>query len=933
MDEDRELGAAALLRVAGMPLAAWAAAGNPELFAQVADHARRDERRAEHARRLAEQLGSVVVPHPALTAADRRAVLAVRRRLHSGAAPGPADCGLLGRLPAAAGLAADAARLSGEAESATVALRRLEAAVAAERERVGALGWSLVCASPVMRAFLDEVEPGAAADVAGRLAAGESWSGKRLRKRAAYVWRALGRAAAKTTPRGWVGQVTLLPVTPADANGGGNGDANGDGHGGAADGALLRLVPPGAVLGEVAAQAVENVHGVRARLGALDLRAADPATVLALAPLHFPQPAGAAPGTGVLRCWVTDPHDRGRLRQVDLRRSLPLDHVLARLAGGPRPLGDLEAALLGTAATGAAAAGTAVSAPAVLRGFLAHLLGLGVLQACAAPRRRTTGWLAAEDVRARGTLPQPVPPPAPAPSADSAAPAPISGPIPSPIPAPAPASALRTTGSAAPADDSRPWFTDSYRATASAVSGAAARQVQQGLGTAARVAWLREADRLAGPDPHRLPAELAELTERPCPLGEILARHLPDGSCPPPPPPPRRYTGWHPAGTPGSGYAGLLAHLSARAGSGPVDLDDDLLDTLGAPPATTALPPWPLDCLLRPLPGPGPVAVLETASPAGVLDARFADALHTLHGGYDNLRSYRAFLASVERLSGARFVELLVPPLAGRAANAVRRPVLTGWWTGDPDPLPYQGADGLTARYLPLERITLRRVGPRIIAEADGCRLLPVHHATRTPLPPYDVLVRLLLAAGHPAGSRLIRLDGLAEAFPDTDRLPRVTVGGGALVISPAVWRVPQAQLWRPGDGDLTKVRALAALGRSAGLPRFAFVRAVPQPKPVPVDFAALTAVALLERICARHPGADLLVEEMLPDPGGLLLRDPVHSGAAVAAQLLLRLPFDQGAEELAEPAAAALRGEPDVPGAPAPRGRATGAVSTHHRS
>lgn len=117
-----------------------------------------------------------------------------------------------------------------------------------------------------------------------------------------------------------------------------------------------------------------------------------------------------------------------------------------------------------------------------------------------------------------------------------------------------------------------------------------------------------------------------------------------------------------------------------------MDLDDELLDTLGAPPARTALPPWPLDCLLRPLPGPGPVAVLETASPAGVLDARFAGALHTLYGGYDNLQRYQAFLTAVERLSGARFVELLVPPLAGRAANAVRRPVITGWWTGIPTP-------------------------------------------------------------------------------------------------------------------------------------------------------------------------------------------------------------------------------------------------------
>ncbi|MFJ9774468.1 lantibiotic dehydratase [Kitasatospora sp. NPDC101157] len=912
VDVDEAAGPAgtALLRVAGMPLEAWTAAGNPELFAQFADHARQDEQRAEHARELAARLGDVVVPHPGLTPADRRAVLALRRRLHSGAAPGPADRRLLERLPAARGLVTDAARLAADAESSFAALRRLEEAVADERERVGALGWSLLCASPVMRAFLDETDPGAAADVYGRLAAGESWGGKRLRKRAAYVWRALGRAAAKTTPRGWVGQVTLVPVAPAGEDGGG------------ADGALPRLIPPGAALGEVAAEAVENVHAVRARLGGLDLRTAGPATLLALSPLHFLQPGSGAPGTGVLRCWAVDPSEPSRMRQVVLRRVLPLEQVLAHLGGGPRTLCDLEAALLGTAATG-----TAVRGPEVLRGFLAHLLGLGVLQACQAPRRRATGWFPAEDVRERGTLPQLVPVPVPGAGCGISAPAP----------------AHRTTGSASvPAESgtssagaSRPWFTDSYRTTASAVSGAAVRRVERALGTAARVAWLRETDRLAGPDPHRLPpepAELAELTERPCPLGDILARCLPDGDSPPPQPL-RRYTGWHPAETSGSGYAALLAHLSARADAGTVDLDDDLLDALGAPPAATVLPPWPLDCLLRPLPGPGPVAALETASPAGVLDARFADALGTLHGGYDNLRSYRAFLASVERLSGARFVELLVPPLAERAANAVRRPVITGWWTGDPDPLPYHGADGLTARYLPLNRITLRRAGPRIIAEADGYRLLPVHHATRTPLPPYDVLLRLLLAAGHPAGARVIRLDGLAGAFPGASRLPRVTVGGGALVISPAVWRVPAALPWRPGDGDLVKARALADLERRAGLPRFAFVRAVPQPKPVPVDFAALTAIPLLERISARHPDAELLVEEMLPAPGDLPLRDPLHGGAAVAAQLLLRLPFDRGAEELAEPAAAALRGEPDVPGAPDPRGRATGAVNTHHRS
>ncbi|MYX99427.1 lantibiotic dehydratase, partial [Streptomyces sp. SID486] len=488
----------------------------------------------------------------------------------------------------------------------------------------------------------------------------------------------------------------------------------------------------------------------------------------------------------------------------------------------------------------------------------------------------------------------------------------------------------RTTGGPPHPEGSRAWFTDSYRTVTGAVPGSAVRLVQRGLGIAARVAWLREADRLAAPGSHRLPPELELLGERPCPLGDVMARHLSED--PAPPQPPRRYTGWHPALTSGSGYARLLARLSAHTGAEQVDLDDALLDALGAPPAATALPPWPLDCLLRPLAGKGPVAVLETASPAGVLDARFADALHTLYGAYANLRGYRAFLASVERLTRARFVELLVPPLAERAANAVRRPVVTGWWTGDPDATPYQGAAGLAARHLPLERITLRRAGGRVVAEADGCRLLPVHHATRSPMPPYDVLVRLLLAAGHPAASRVIRLDGLAEAFPGVHRLPRLTVGG-LLVVSPAAWRVPQERLWRPGDGEPAKVRVLAGLRRSAGLPRFAFVRAGTEARPVPVDLEALTAVPLLDRIRAQQPAADLLVEEMFPAPGGLLLHDPLHGGAGVAAQLLLRLPHDRAAGELASLTAAALPGAPDVPGTLAPSGRHSGANPNHHRT
>ncbi|MEU2060910.1 lantibiotic dehydratase [Streptomyces sp. NPDC013455] len=881
MNGVRQPGGTALLRVAGMPLRTWAAAGNPELFARIAAHARQEERRAGRARALAEGLGATVVPHPDLTAADRRAVLALRRRLHSGAAPGPADCRLLERLPAARAFAEEALRLCGEAEPAAAVLLDLERAVARDRERVAVLGWSLVCADPVMRALVEEAEPGFTADVARRLAAGGSWDGRPLRKRGAYLWRVLGRAAAKTTPRGWAGQVALLPVGSAR----GDGDAA-DGGGGDGGG-VPRLVPAGTVLGSVAAEAVENVHLLRARLSGTDLRAADPATPLALAPLHFLRPTGPTSGSGVLRCWAIDPREHGRMREVVLRRTRPLESVLALLTEGPRPLGEIEAALLGTAAIRAAA-----PRQAVLRGFLAHLLDLGVLQVCAAPRRRTTGWTTAEEVRTRGTLPRPAPRPRPEATAES--------------------------GAGDPAGACHDWFTDSYRTVTASVPAAAAGRVQWALGIAARVAWLREADRWAAPDgPPPLPPELAELDEKGCPLGEVLTRHLPDGSAPPhPPQAPRRYAGWHRAETPGSGYAALLAHLAAHADDEQVDLDDGLLDAVGAPPAATALPAWPLDCLLRPLPGPGPVAVLETASPAGVLDARFADALHTLYGAYPGPGGHRAFLAAVERLTGARFVELLVPPLAERAANAVRRPVVTGWWTGDPDSAPYQGPAGPAARYLPLERITLRRAGDRVLAEADGQRLFFVHHATRTPLPPYDLLLRLLLPTGHPAASRVIRLDGLAQAWRGPGRVPRVTVGG-TLVVSPACWRVPRERLWRPGDGDLAKVRALNGWRLDAGLPRFAFVRGTSQGRPVPVDFAALTAVPLLERLTAQQPGPDLLVEEMLPAPGGEVLRDPLHKGAAVAAQLLLRLPYDRSAEELAALAAAAVRGGPDVPGTP----------------
>ncbi|MFF2325598.1 MULTISPECIES: lantibiotic dehydratase [unclassified Streptomyces] len=924
------LGGTALVRASGVPCSMWTAAGGSGLFGRIVEHADALDRQSVHARRLAGPLSDIVAD-ARLTDAERRAVLALRRRLHTGAAPRPADCALLEGLSAAPReLVREAGELCRASASHLVTRAELDRALGDERERVGALAWTLVSTSPVLRAFLDTAMPGLAEEVTARLADGESWSGKRLRKRSAYLWRAMGRAAAKTTPRGWVGQVAPVPVgpqepgpgpsgTPADdpACAGGEGRlalgavregllapaegaacAGGEGLLAPGDGTACaegeRLLAPGAALDALAATVVENVHTVRAGAGTPDLGAADPATLLAPAPLHLTDGGGGEGGSGgVLRCFAIDPGDPGRLRQVAVRRTAPLDLLLTLFAEGPRTLAELERAL-------------PAADPAVLRGFLTHLTGLGVLQPCVAPRRRHSAWTPAAQSLRSGTLPGPETEP----------------------------------GDREPGG----WFLDSCRRLDTRVPDRAAARVQRALRTAHRLAALRRADRDAVSDapPHAPGTE--RLDGRPRPLGEILTALLSSDRTPPPVPELRRYPGWHPAHSPDSGYARLLAHLAScrdrtrkagaagAVGADVVDVDDDLLDALGAPPAPDTVPPWPLDCLLRPLPGPGPVAVLETASPAGILDARFAEGLQALYGGYGTVEVYRDFLAAVERRAGVRFVELLVPPVTERAANAVRRPVTTRWWTGDPNAAAYFGPGGPAPRYLPLDRITLRRSGDRIVAEADGVRVVPVHHATRSPMPPYDRLVRLLLSAGHPWARTMLRLDGLAAAFPAGPGItwtPRVTVGA-ELVVSPATWRVPRARLWRPDDGDLDRVRVLASLGRAAGLPRFAFVRPAFEAKPVPVDLDALTALNVIERCCAALPGDELIFEEMLPGPvagaQGPTLCDALHRGEPVAAEVMLRVPFDRTAEELAADAAAALI--QDVPGPSAHRAAVAGAAT-----
>lgn len=929
-DEGARLGGTALVRLAGVPASAWELAGNEALFARGAELARLRRRQTAQAAALSELLGEEAVPDDRLSTSERRAVLALRRRLFAGDVLGaeplaPAPAARLRALHPR--LDAELSQLTADATMLAAAHGAFAREVSAERDRVGALALDVVRASAVLRSFVDSVSPRLVPDAERRLAQGACWSGKPLRKTSAALWRAIGRAAMKTTPRGWTGQLCAVPVLGPETPGGAEGEVA------PAEGGLLR----GAGVGDLAAQAVENVHLLAARHAALDPAALAPETPLALTPLHFPAHDDAA--TPLFRCAVVDPAAPARLRGVTLRRTVALDAVLAAFADGPRTLGETEAFL--AAGTPCEGGGEAARRAALLRGLLGHLLRLGVLQVCGGPRGRVLPWTAPEGVRAWRRTPRLVP--------DSAA--------------------------------TDTWYVDSYRTSAAAVPADAAARVARGVRLAARLHALRDPRTAPGTRPAGGPAPWERLPgasligERPRPLGELVAALVPteeSGSQGAPAPSdaapggavralePARYAGWRPAEVPGSGYARLLAHLAAHLDEDHIDIDADLLDALGAPPAGQALPAWPLDCLLRPLPGstpgggsgPGsPVAVLESVSPGSMIDARFADALDALYGSYANVSAYRAFLAAVERNTGARFLELLAPPLATRAANAVRRPVTTSWCTGDPNLALYYGrtvvaetarrvpgasrepgggAREPAVRHVPLHRITLRRVGPSLLAEVDGVRVLPVVHATRTAVPPWDTVQRLLQAAGHPGTGYVVRLGGLAAAFPHAARVPRLTLGGD-LVVSPAQWRVPRALMWRTEAPEAAKVTALAALREGYGLPRFCFARATPEAKPVPVDLSALPTVNLLERLYA-DPGSEPLLEEALPGPRQLLLREGDQAGeqgAGLAAQLLLRTPHDRAAGDLAAHAAAALGGPTDLPGLRVPGARTAGADTT----
>ncbi|WP_020670936.1 hypothetical protein [Amycolatopsis nigrescens] len=795
-------GTTALLRVAGLPAAVPAAAGSPELFDQVRSQIRAEAAYRDFTKALADRVGQELVPQPHLTTALRRSAIELRRRLHRGEFVDRGSCTRLaaaGRTLGASGDLGTDLLLAG-AWSTELVTRdgELLAALDNAERRLLELPWELVTGDEAVRRMMTATAPALIGEIRGRLAAGERWTGKRMRKRADYLLRLLSRAALKSTPRGWLGQVALVDLAP---------------------GPMDTLVDE-LTVGEFAVHRLSNIQGDRRALAA---EAGLPEAWLSLAAPSWVE-------GDRLCCRVADHDSADGMRQILVRLTPAVDAVRRVLGARALRATEVLARLVPAADE---------RSRTVLRDFLHHLVRLGVVQISAEPVGRLESWTANPSGEATGS-----------------------------------------------------GFADVYRRVSGHVSATAAARLPELLAQANRLA---EVLAHGGHDqPH--PA-LQLVGAHPRPVTEIFAEFLRDHETEPVEPP---SSSW-PRPRPGTAYQRLCDWLTAQDGAAEIDIDRTVLDEIGAPPA--ARPRWPVDCLLRPL--RKPLAVLEAVVPAGVVDARFAGALRALHGQVRQVDDYRAFLEATAAEGEAEFVEILVPPQGHQGANTVRRPCYTRTWTGDADPSTYLDDHANARRYLPLERITLRRHEGRVIAEdLDGGLLWPVYHATRRPPPPWDTLVPLLTAAAPASRLATPRLFGDPTAvFPLRAGTPRLLLDG-ELVVAPGSVRVGRDLLPRPGADFGARARALANLRPATGAPRWNLVRADGGRRSRPVDLDSLAALRIFDRLLDDPAVSRLVLEEMLPAPGRLPVLD--EHGAQLAAQLLIRLPLTTSPARLATQAVAA---------------------------
>ena len=554
--------------------------------------------------------------------------------------------------------------------------------------------------------------------------------------------------------------------------------------------------------------------------------------------------------------WVRKPEVVDRLIDVRLRDTAALHGLRTALADGPLSLRELTYRLAPADSDGSGAV--------VLAGLVGHLAGLGVLELSRAAERTVTGWQVGDPAIDR----------------------------------------LPRTG-----------FLDGYRRADGPLPEDVLTRLDGLVGRALRVL------EVIGTQPRELPPDLLSSEPRPvlAVLADLLerqARHAREPEAVEQHRPTVHPHDWLDAGSApaDSGYGRLLSWLAERfAAGGPVDLDSELqLHRL--PPAE---PEWPIDCLIRPIGGEDDaLAVLDHIEPAGVLDSRFAETLAELAPGMAGAQAdYRTFLSEVERLGGGRFVEILIPPLAVRAANAVRRPPYTRYWTGDSNRLHYLGGGAAEATYLPLSEITLRTDDGRVHAEAGGRPIWPIYHATRTAPTPWQELLDLLMPGSPWPGRKHWRaLRWTLAGWPQFDHLPRLTVGGGALVLAPEQWRLRLDLDWPSKQDLLAQCRQLLRWRTERGLPRWVSVVDEVHADPVPCDLAGVHTAALFDRY-ARRGTTELWAAEMLPNPQQLVVNDGRHRpGLGTVAELLLRLPSRRSPQTLAQQVVAGWSGRPVSP-------------------
>jgi hypothetical protein len=796
-------GPAGLLRVAALPVTLLAPAGNPALFDRVRARRQSEVDYQTFGARLAGRLTRELVPLTDVPGPVRSLAVATRRVLLRGQPADPVDCRRLAVVNAVLGgpegLTGDLLRAAAWSRDLVAEDWRLTRLIREEHARVASVPWELARSGPAARRVVADAAPHLTAEIQERLRDEQRWTDKRMRQRADYLLRILARAACKTTPRGWLGHVAVVRSGPGPAD---------------------RLLT-GARVEEYAVHTVANIGtGRRELTGSADL----PDAWLSMTGLHWVR-------DDRLYCWVADPDTEVGARLVCVRCTQPIEVVRQALAGGVVPAADVAALLAPDESAGQ-----------VVRGFLHHLVRLGIVQASTRPESRLRRWT---------TTPRP----------------------------------------AAPA---APGFTDVYRRASGYVPNAALTRLADLVAQARRVHAV--AGRPGPPHP-----VLDTVDEHPRTVTELVAGFLDDRS-PAPLQRPRR--AW-PAPEQGTAYHRLCTWIAEHAEHDEVDLTPAVLDDLGVPPADSR--PWPVDCLVRPLPGGKPFAVLEAVLAAGVADARFADALRELHDDVSHVDAYREFLAAAATRCGVDVVEVLVPPNGTRGANAVRRPRYTGVWTGDADSATYLGDHGPGGRYLPLGDITVRRDGARLVAQdRDGRPLWPVCHATRVPPPPWDSVLALLTAAAPAGGLSGPFLPGdPTTAFPGLRHVPRLVVDSG-LVLAPRSIVLARDELPRHGVPVEDRVRALARLRAETGAPRWNFLRVRGAGRPRPVDLDSVTALRVFDRTLAAPSPEPLVLEEMSPSPEDALVRG--ESGEPLAAQLLVRLPHHASPDRLADDVARAWR-------------------------